>query len=62
MKLRIILLAIILLAFLAMTVACDDNWDGIDRTSDEFTGVQTRQAEGIPLDTPTPEVVEDMRR
>jgi len=49
-KTRILILALVLLAFL--TLACSD-WD-IDRTSDEYTGVQTRQAEGLPLDTPTP--------
>jgi hypothetical protein len=52
---RAIILALILLAFL--TLACSD-WD-IDRTSDEFNGVRTRQAEGLPLDTPTPEPTQE---
>jgi hypothetical protein len=56
-----IILVLVLLAFLTMTVACDDGWDGMDRTSDEFNGVRTKQAEGLPLDTPTPELTQETR-
>jgi len=49
----ILILALVLLAFL--TLGCGlEGWD-IDRTSDEYTAVQTRQAQGLPLDTPTPQ-------
>ena len=55
-RLRLLILTIILLSFLVLACNLED-WD-MDRTSDEYTGVQTRQAEGLPLNTPIPEIPE----
>ena len=48
---RTLILAAVALAFLLL--ACGD-WD-INRTTDEFNGVLTRQIEGLPTSTPEAE-------
>ena len=56
-RILLLILAIALLA--ALTLGCItsgdfDDWDGMERDGDDFNGVSTRQAEGLPTSTPTP--------